>query len=96
MERVNKKNKNTGYGAAPVFFTAISTILGVILILRLGYAIGSLGFWGVIFIILLGHLITIPTALAVSELATNTRVEGGGEYFIISRSFGLKIGSTIG
>ncbi|MDD4114834.1 MAG: amino acid permease, partial [Massilibacteroides sp.] len=93
---MNKKNKNTGYGAAPVFFTAISTILGVILILRLGYAIGSLGFWGVIFIILLGHLITIPTALAVSELATNTRVEGGGEYFIISRSFGLKIGSTIG
>ncbi|MDR0812305.1 MAG: amino acid permease, partial [Paludibacter sp.] len=37
-----------------------------------------------------------PTALAISELATNKRVEGGGEYFIISRSFGLNIGSTIG
>lgn len=46
--------------------------------------------------ILVGHLITIPTALAVSELATNTRVEGGGEYFIISRSLGLKVGTTIG
>lgn len=84
------------FGTAPVFFTAISTILGAILFLRFGYAVGSLGFWGVVLIILLGHLVTIPTALALSEIATNKRVEGGGEYFIISRSFGLNIGATIG
>lgn len=84
------------FGTAPVFFTAISTILGAILFLRFGFAVGTVGFWGVIFIILLGHLVTIPTALAISELATNKRVEGGGEYFIISRSFGLNIGATIG
>ncbi|MBT7994490.1 MAG: amino acid permease [Bacteroidetes bacterium] len=85
-----------GFGTAPVFFTAISTILGAILFLRFGYAVGSIGFWGVVLIILLGHVVTIPTALAISELATNKRVEGGGEYFIISRSFGLNIGATIG
>ncbi|MCZ4693192.1 amino acid permease [Ancylomarina euxinus] len=84
------------FGTAPVFFTAISTILGAVLFLRFGYAVGNLGFWGVILIILLGHLVTIPTAFAISELATNKRVEGGGEYFIISRSFGLNIGATIG
>lgn len=84
------------FGTAPVFFTAISTILGAILFLRFGFAVGTLGFWGVILIILLGHLVTIPTALAISEIATNKRVEGGGEYFIISRSFGLNIGGTIG
>lgn len=84
------------FGTAPVFFTAISTILGAILFLRFGFAIGTIGFWGVIMIILLGHLVTIPTALAISEIATNKRVEGGGEYFIISRSFGLNIGATIG
>ena len=89
-------NNQKGFGTAPVFFTAISTILGAILFLRFGFATGTLGFWGVIFIILLGHLVTIPTALAISELATNKRVEGGGEYFIISRSFGLNIGATIG
>ncbi|MGE4287382.1 MAG: amino acid permease [Salinivirgaceae bacterium] len=87
---------NKKFGTAPVFFTAISTILGAILFLRFGFAVGTLGFWGVILIILLGHLVTIPTALAISELATNKRVEGGGEYFIISRSFGLNIGATIG
>jgi amino acid transporter len=89
---INKHKLSTG----AVYFTAISSILGAILFLRLGFATGTLGFWGVLAIIILGHLITIPTALAISELATNTRVEGGGEYFIISRSFGLKIGSTIG
>ncbi len=91
---MNKRSKR--FGTAPVFFTAISTILGAILFLRFGYAVGTLGFWGVILIILLGHLVTIPTALAISEIATNKRVEGGGEYFIISRSFGLNIGATIG
>ncbi len=84
------------FGTAPVFFTAISTILGAILFLRFGFAVGTLGFWGVIPIIILGHLVTIPTALAISEIATNKRVEGGGEYFIISRSFGINIGATIG
>ncbi len=88
--------KKNGFGTAPVFFTAISTILGAILFLRFGFAVGTLGFWGVLLIILLGHMVTIPTALAISEIATNKRVEGGGEYFIISRSFGLNIGATIG
>ena len=84
------------FGTTAVFFTAIATILGAILFLRFGFAVGTLGFWGVIGVVLLGHLVTIPTALAISEIATNKRVEGGGEYFIISRSFGLNIGATIG
>ncbi len=89
-------NEKHGFGTWPVYLTAISSILGAILFLRLGLAVGTLGFWGTIAILLLGHLITIPTALAISELSTNTRVEGGGVYFIISRSFGLKLGATIG
>ncbi len=87
---------NKRFGTAPVYFTALSTILGAILFLRFGFAVGTLGFWGVFIIILLGHALTIPTAFAISELATNKRVEGGGEYFVISRSFGLNIGATIG
>ena len=85
-----------GFGTAPVFFASISTILGAIMFLRFGYAVGHAGVGGTILIILLGHLVTIPTALAIAEIATNRRVEGGGEYFIISRSFGTTIGGTIG
>jgi len=90
------QEKQIGFGTAPVFFTAISTILGAILFLRFGYAVGTVGAFGVFLILIIGHLVTIPTAFAISEIATNQRVEGGGEYFIISRSFGLNIGGTIG
>ncbi len=84
------------FGTAPVFFTAISTILGAIMFLRFGFAVGMVGLMGTIAIILIGHAVTIPTAMAIAEIATNQKVEGGGEYYIISRSFGLVIGSTIG
>ncbi|MCL2073498.1 MAG: amino acid permease [Marinilabiliaceae bacterium] len=96
MKKINETENKVGLGTLPVYLTAASTIMGAIMFLRFGMAVGELGFWGALFLIILGHMITIPTALAISEIATNTRVEGGGEYFIISRSFGLKIGSTIG
>ena len=89
-------NKNANFGTSPVFITAISTILGAILFLRFGYAVGHTGLIGTFAIIILGHLVTIPTALAVAEIATNQKVEGGGAYYIISRSFGLNIGAAIG
>ena len=88
--------KNTKFGTLPVFLTAISTILGAILFLRFGYAVGHVGFVGVIGLIVVGHLVTIPTAFAVAEIATNQKVQGGGAYYIISRSFGLNIGAAIG
>ena len=91
---INKTKAN--FGTMPVFVTAISTILGAILFLRFGYAVGQTGLIGAFAIIILGHLVTIPTALAVAEIATNQKVEGGGAYYIISRSFGLNIGAVIG
>ena len=85
-----------GFGTWPVFLASISTILGAILFLRFGYAVGHAGLWGALMIIAIGHMVTIPTVLAVSEIATNRRVAGGGAYFIISRSFGTTIGGSIG
>ncbi len=85
-----------GFGTAPVFLASISTILGAIMFLRFGYSVAHVGFLGTLLIVVLGHLVTVPTALAIAEIATNRRVEGGGEYFIISRSFGTSIGGAIG
>ncbi len=89
-------NSRAKFGTAPVFFTAISTILGAIMFLRFGYAVANVGFMGTLMIILFGHLVTIPTGMAIAEIATNQRVRGGGEYYIISRSFGINIGAAIG
>ncbi|MFY0625268.1 MAG: amino acid permease [Reichenbachiella sp.] len=88
--------KKANFGTLPVFLTAISTILGAVMFLRFGYAVGSVGFMGTVAIIFIGHLVTIPTAMAIAEIATNQKVEGGGEYYIISRSFGINIGASIG
>ncbi len=94
-ETTSRLTKRT-MGTAPVYFTAISTILGAILFLRFGVAVGTVGLAGVLIIIVIGHMVTFPTSLAISEIATNQKVEGGGEYYMISRSFGLNIGATIG
>lgn len=92
----NALNNKGKFGTAPVFLTAISTILGAIMFLRFGYAVGAVGILGTMLIVVIGHLVTIPTALSLAEIATNQKVEGGGEYFVISRSFGLSIGAAVG
>jgi solute carrier family 12 sodium/potassium/chloride transporter 2 len=88
--------RKKGFGTLEVFVTSISTILGAVLFLRFGWAVGNLGLIQTLGIILLGHLVTFPTAMAVAEISTNQKVLGGGAYFIISRSFGLNIGAAVG
>lgn len=96
MKEAVNHTKGHGFGTAPVFLAAVSTILGAILFLRFGYAVSHAGLLGVLLMIAIGHAITIPTAMAIAEIATNLKVEGGGEYYIISRSFGSMVGGTIG
>lgn len=57
----------------PVFFATDLTILGVTLFLRLEHVVGNLS------IIIFGRLVTILTALAVSELTTNEQVKHYGK-----------------
>lgn len=92
----DQQSHGHGFGTFPVFLACVTTILGAIVFLRMGYAVSHTGLLGAIGIIMLGHAVTVPTAFAVAEIATNRRVEGGGEYFIISRSFGQSIGGAIG
>lgn len=92
----DQSKQGHGFGTSPVFLAAVCTILGAILFLRFGYSVGHTGLHGAMLIVLIGHAITIPTAMAISEISTNLKVEGGGEYFIISRSYGQLVGGTIG
>ncbi|HEY5658717.1 MAG TPA: amino acid permease [Myxococcota bacterium] len=97
IERVSAHvGRASGFGTGAVFWTTLSTILGAILFLRLGYAVANVGLLGTLAIIVLGHLVTVPAALAIAEIATNQRVAGGGVYFMLSRSFGLRVGGSIG
>ena len=78
-----------------VFVPTVLTILGAIMYLRLGWVIGNAGLLGGILIILLAHVITVSTGLAVSSIATNIRVGAGGAFSIISQSLGLEVGGSI-
>ncbi|MEM9802673.1 MAG: amino acid permease [Planctomycetota bacterium] len=79
-----------------VFTPCTLTILGVIMFLRFGQVVGNAGLWSALAIILLAKLITTMTAFSLSAIATNTAVEGGGAYFMISRSLGVEFGGSIG
>ena len=79
-----------------VFTPSILTILGIILFLRLGYVVGSAGLFYTLVIITLANVISVLTSISLSAIATNIRVKGGGDYYLISRTLGLEYGGAIG
>ena len=81
---------------AGVFVPNVLTILGVIMFLRTGWVVGQAGLTGALIILGIANLITFLTTLSLSAIATNTKVGGGGAYYLISRSLGLEIGGSIG
>jgi len=79
-----------------VFTPCTLTILGVIMFLRFGNVVGQSGVINAMLIVLAAKIITTLTTLSLSAIATNTRVRGGGVYFLISRSLGVEFGGAIG
>ena len=81
---------------AGVFTPSILTILGIILFLRLGYVIGNAGLARALVIIALANGISVLTSVSLSAVATNIKVRGGGDYYLISRTLGVEFGGAIG
>lgn len=81
---------------AGVFTPSILTILGIILFLRLGYVIGSSGLMFGVLIIAVANVISVLTTFSLAAIATNFRVKGGGDYYLISRTLGFEFGGALG
>jgi len=81
---------------AGVFTPSVLTILGIILFLRLGYVVGSAGLGQALIILFLANTISILTSISLSAVATNLKVKGGGDYYLISRTLGMEFGGSIG
>ena len=93
------KTDSKGYGFGTfkgVFTPSILTIIGVVMYLRFGWVLGSVGLTKTLIIVTLSSTITFLTGLSISALATNMQVKGGGAYFMVSRSFGVEIGAAVG
>lgn len=78
-----------------VFTPNVLTILGVIMFLRFGQITGQSGVVNAILILACAKLITSLSAFSLAAIATNTRVKGGGAYYLISRSLGVEFGGGI-
>ncbi len=81
---------------AGVFTPSILTILGIILFLRLGYVVGNAGLGLTLLILFLANGISVLTSVSLSAIATNLKVKGGGDYYLISRTLGHEFGGAIG
>ena len=81
---------------AGVFTPSILTILGIILFLRLGYVVGNAGLGLALLILFLANSISVLTSVSLSAIATNLKVKGGGDYYLISRTLGHEFGGAIG
>ena len=85
------------YGTfAGVFVPTLLTILGVILFVRHGWVIGNAGLLGGLGIVTIAFIIVTFTALSMSCITTNIRIQAGGAYSIISKSLGLEVGGSVG
>ena len=89
-------NRGTLGTFAGVFTPSILTILGIILFLRLGYVVGNAGLAYALIILALANGISVLTTFSLSAIATNLKVKGGGDYYLISRTLGLEFGGAIG
>ncbi len=81
---------------AGVFTPSVLTILGIILFLRLGYVVGSAGLMYALLIIAIANVISVLTSFSLAAIATNLKVKGGGDYYLISRTLGLEYGGALG
>lgn len=88
-------NGNLGTFAG-VFTPSLLTILGIILFLRLGYIVGGAGLERALLIIGLANVISVLTSISLAAVATNLKVKGGGDYYLISRTLGVEFGGAIG
>lgn len=79
-----------------VFTPSILTILGIILFLRFGHVIGSAGLARGLLIVALANSISVITSISLAAVATNLKVKGGGDYYLISRTLGKEFGGSLG
>lgn len=104
MQKENFQHKNKDVAKrqgtlgtfAGVFTPSILTILGIILFLRLGYVMGSAGLGRGLLILIFANSISVLTTISLSAIATNIKVKGGGDYYLISRTLGPEFGGAIG
>ncbi|XP_026741147.1 bumetanide-sensitive sodium-(potassium)-chloride cotransporter-like isoform X2 [Trichoplusia ni] len=79
-----------------VLIPCLLNIWGVMLFLRISWIVAQAGIAYSVVIIFISGVVCVITTLSLSAICTNGELQGGGVYFLVSRSLGAELGASVG